>query len=517
MPKLNKTEIRLIVFACIVYLCVGCIKAFCAERAVDVDGIYNSCCRVYNGNTAGSGTCFFFDDEGNAYILTNYHVARTSDCTVQFFPNGEPISLKAQNVWHAYDQSSSLDAVILRVNSSDARNIKNYVPLWTGGDEGITTEECMYSAGCPSAKWLRAVKGRIRKDGNGVVFKPTPYGGQSGSGLIIERNNEPWVGALLTWRTMDEGREDYGGLAQPIKRVLNAMSGNVSNEHNPLPASAIECPEDLRYENKNEVKTGGDEVYVNGVRAWECATQRKYSVEFWHISGCIPCQTVQNSWVPQFKQYADVIDKDGLGRDRYTALQLGISQFPTLRVVDEQGNEIKRYVGASDSYRLAILAIIKQNSIANVVTADAKEVVPASGRFGLYDILPKPGENQPKVEEPKVQPKNEEPKVQPKTDEPKDNGRFLHGIIKNELDDVVVQLIQMIEDAVKPLAKYALGIVYLGCLLALLSYKFVVALLKSIAWMFKTMFKKLMNKLFEIKDKTLIAVAEAVNTQKKGK
>ena len=31
------------------------------------------------------------------------------------------------------------------------------------------------------------------------------------------------------------------------------------------------------------------------------------------------------------------------------------------------------------------------------------------------------------------------------------------------------------------------------------------------------MSKKLMDKLFEIKDKTLIAVAEAVNTQKKGK
>lgn len=502
MNKTLRFILQCIIAICMMYFVYGfCKTTYSAEQARNEGDVYDACCRVYNGGTAGSGCCFM-DFNGDCYVLTNYHVAGTNNCKLQFFSNGEPVTVTGINVWHAYNQSQSLDAVILKVPAKEASVIKYYVPMWQGETDIITDEECvMYTAGCPRAKWERLVRGRIKKGNGNCVFKPTPYGGQSGSSIFITRDNTPFIGALLTWRTDEEGNETYGGLAQPIKRVLNAMAGNVANEECELPDNAIECP----------ITAPEDSILINGVYAIECASTEKYKVEVWHMNGCIPCQTVINQWVPEFKKHAEVVLRDGLGADRFNATALGITQYPTMRVIAPNGTEVKRYVGASDSYRLAILATIKANN----VTKSEPKASTGSGGFSLFDNLPK---GTPE-EQPQDQP-DDQPKVQPKSAQPKDGGLIanpLNGIqntIKQELDNAIILILETIEQQLKPLAKYAFLLMFFACLCALLSYKFVVAFLHGIFGIIKWFCKKLFNKAVEIKDKSLLAIADAVNKQK---
>lgn len=199
---------------------------YSAERARNDQDVYNACCRVYSGSYAGSGTAFA-EYGGDLYILTNYHVCGTRAASVQFFADGEPTErINAENVARGYDESRSIDFVILRIKTTP--RARCFVPFWNANDGAPYTsgEAVIATTGSPRAQWLRTVRGRITsaERGKNIVFMPTPYGGQSGSSLVGYDGGLPYIIGLLTWRTDEEGAETAGGLAQPIERVIACLS-----------------------------------------------------------------------------------------------------------------------------------------------------------------------------------------------------------------------------------------------------------------------------------------------------
>ena len=485
-----------------------------AERAISEGDIYNACCRVYAGNVAGSGCAFYQDETGAIYILTNYHVAGTSDCSVHFFYDGDNHILKAKNIWRAYNENKSLDAVILKVEGEQTKHIKHYVPLWTGAEKIVAEEDMqMFTVGGPKALWLRAIRGRIRMGNGNCVFKPTPFGGQSGSSIFIKRGGRWFVGALLTWRSMDEGTEDYGGLAQPIERVTNAMAGNVAEMPDvPLPANATICPWE-------SVPSGGKVIECNGVKMIECAGYAN-TVEIWTMEGCQPCQLVKANYAPTWRKYADVKIRDGMGNDRVNALALGITQFPTIRVVDAGQKEIYRGVGYSYTVHQEVLKIIQKEK-------EIKTVQTNSGRFGLFDKLPKPDDDETPLPDNKEE-DIDTPKTAPRNDGSAGGilggGRLLEGLesqISAAIEATIAPYIAAVMDAIDARInqiKMALfWMCFAGCTAALLCYKFVVGILKAVFACFKWAFKKLVESIKGLGQKSLEAIANAVNEKKTSK
>ena len=373
----------------IIVLSLAMLAGVCvygAERAKDADDCYNASCRVYNitRSAAGSGTCFLCDRQGNCYILTNYHVAGKKDAYLQFFADGVAKEVKGAYVTSGFDETRSLDFTILKVSAADADGvILSYVPLLRGDEDDVAEAYAsddayiMTTAGCPKALYLRNIKGRLRGDGvNNCTFYPTPYGGQSGSG-IIERlsDGQPWVVALLTWRNTNynEGSENWGGMAQPITRVVKALESQASGYEPagtpvPLPDYAAPCGPFKTPDGPRKI------IMPDGVVAVECAQPiaAPLSVELWTIPGCQPCLKAKTEGMPRWQKVGDCIVRDGTV-DRITATALGVSQYPTIRLVDAGQQEVKRYIGYNSGIDAAVMAMLKQYNTATAVPVNAVE------------------------------------------------------------------------------------------------------------------------------------------------
>ena len=514
------TKISKIILTYITLLSLFGASAFCfsAERARTEGDIYNACCRVFNNGVAGSGCCFFQDSDGAVYILTNYHVAGKNDCRVQFFNDGEPLEFLAENVWYCYNQSSSIDVAVLRVNAIDAPKILNYVPLYKDGElgDGIGSEPClMCTTGAPRAQWLRFIRGKIKKVNGNCVFKPTPYGGQSGSSIFVSVDGDWYIGALLTWRTMDEGTEDWGGLAQPISRVLTAMSGKSETSAPSLPDNAIECPLDGY---KTPIKAGGAKQYkdpVTGRVAVECSAP-SLTVEEWSISGCSPCAQAKSLLLPAlYKTGANIVEKDGLGANRFEATALGINSYPTFRITDGAGKELKRYVGYNSYIHAEILAFIQAQKMAPK-KAEVK-AASSTGSFSFLDKLPNIEKGEaPKAEPPKQD--NEEEKETPPPSSLVDKLSLraqLSEALQEVLNDITIALQAKIDD----LKTAFFWLAFVACTLALLCFKAVVSVLKCLVFTVKKTFSFIYTKtktaLGSVKDKVVSDIADKVKEKEK--
>lgn len=324
-----------------------------AERAVNDNDVYNACCRVYSGAYAGSGTAFM-EHNGKIYILTNYHVVADRDATVQFFGDGQASErIEAKNVARGYNNNSSLDYAILSIDATS--RVKNLVPLWRGSEPYRFNSAIIGTTGCPRAEYLRTIRGLVysHNAGDNITFSPTPYGGQSGSSIVSYTNGLPYIVALLTWRTDEEGRESAGGLAQPIERVISDLEGtatasaSIGDARRKTLEWSLEAGKSL----DAEPPTNDDrEVLLNGgaIRAVELATSKPI-LDFYTLgAGCAPCMKLESD-ISRGVFNGFTINKRGQSAS--------VRSYPYIRVLAPDGSVIQSFTGYDETTKELILSV----------------------------------------------------------------------------------------------------------------------------------------------------------------
>lgn len=470
-------------------VCKICCSTTSAKIATNADEAYNACCRVVSNGSAGTGTAFYQSESGEVYILTNYHVSGNRAATVEFFDSGLPVKYNATNVTCGYDQNSSLDYAILKLNAADSSNVKNIIPLWNNSKSLLEQRYCIDTIGCPHALHLRMVRGVIQSfnANSNIVFAPTPYGGQSGSAILGEdKSGRPYVVGLLTWRTDEEGRDSYGGLAQPIARVINDIErrGVSFGESNELPANAVITPYDINTP-RPASENNAPSLLIEGKRAWECSNNKPI-LEVYTIEGCAPCAALK-ARLPEFQKYADVkIYNGGSPSGTYPACYIKSSNgsllYPSL------------IVGFNDTVYSRILTTLKANAVNNAIeesTANNNALPRAPVRQGVFPFaIPRTGEEQ---EPPIIEPKSDGGlfgKLAPKSEEPQEQkrGGLLDGLL---FDNLYSRVVELLNATIKELTLPLLLLVYCACLAAILSAKVARGLLLTFIGIVKKLLKLL--------------------------
>jgi len=160
------------------------------EDPTDEYGYYlDACCRVYAGNSGGSGTCFKIDEQF-VYILTCRHVAGSNKTAkVEFWVDGVVSKKYPAKVVRVL----KVDAAVLTVERKLFEVLPNAIPV---AREGVKSGDVIISVGCPGLSWQSLFEGHVlgevgmSKNYNGGVtsftFVPPPKGGRSGSGIFMD-------------------------------------------------------------------------------------------------------------------------------------------------------------------------------------------------------------------------------------------------------------------------------------------------------------------------------------------
>lgn len=419
---------------------------YSAERASNDQEVYNSCCRVYSGSYAGSGTAFA-EYNNDLYILTNYHVCENRAASVQFFAEGEPTErIPAENIARGYNEQQSIDFVVLRIKATP--RTRHFVPFWNdaNGEPYTSGEAIIGTTGAPRAQWLRTVRGRVvsAERGKNIVFMPTPYGGQSGSSIIGYNDGLPYIIGLLTWRTDAEGAETAGGLAQPIDRIITCLTSETY---------ATRCTAEPRQKNwrTNEynlntpINTGNNNEPVrkitdgDGVTKIECKSVARPIMEIYTMgAGCAPCMALEADVQDGIYNAADVIVR---------GTTPNVSAYPRIILKSPDGFIVRSFTGYNQDTKRAILDIIKRYTIAQeqaqTTTSERKReqvvetlapLTPPADVGCLPFAIPKNDAPQKQVE----------PPATPPADEPKRGGIFggLKNDLRGELDDLTDNMMQ---------------------------------------------------------------------------
>ena len=204
--------------------------------AVAPADIIDATCRVKKQTSqgrSGIGTgCVFHVQGGNAYVLTNYHVAGQVGGQVQvtFWRSGyRSVPATGRVVWAAYTRGAPRDISVVEVSLAQLGGwAPAPVPLAT---EDIRPGDPIVSTGCSKGNWPSTWRGHVKSIRQGTLhFSPPPAGGRSGS-AIFSADGQTIVG-LLAWRTdsSDSEREDSGasGIAMLVSEVRAAAAGRAS-------------------------------------------------------------------------------------------------------------------------------------------------------------------------------------------------------------------------------------------------------------------------------------------------
>ncbi len=206
-------------------------------KSLTMDEALEGVCRVNTDGARGSGTVFS-EDEDKYYVLTNGHVVgRASRGYLEFFQDGyKSAMIPFKTEYSAYEEGTALDLAVVSVKKKYFGHYPpRVIPLAPKGTS-VKANDLVMAGGCPSAQWACAWKGRvIRNHGATVSFNAAPIGGQSGSGVLVDIQDEKGekhtrIGILLAWRVgdgawTDDGPTDYGaGLS--LKQIYSIIEGN---------------------------------------------------------------------------------------------------------------------------------------------------------------------------------------------------------------------------------------------------------------------------------------------------
>jgi hypothetical protein len=225
--------------------------------------IMESACRIEVRGASGSGTTIF-EDKNSYYILTNAHVVgQNTNASVEWFlPHGYKTNkIPGIVIWKAHQNRTDIDLAIIKVNKSSVGKYKpRIIPLVP---DGYVLKRGMHisTAGCPGARWLSIREGMILENsGSRILFMPSPVGGQSGSGVIVnvrDKNGEQHsrVGAVLTWGVGNSGRDSNGFDIQKSGGVLVQSFHNIIKGRKVAPQTIPPNYIEIATKTKNEICT----------------------------------------------------------------------------------------------------------------------------------------------------------------------------------------------------------------------------------------------------------------------
>lgn len=234
------------------------LKAVANVRNEDrFDQITRATVRVTVSGVCGSGTVVGRDNDGNAIVLTNAHVAGTTrGRTVsleRWNPDGSSERGQGSIIAAGYGRGMSVDFALLKCNSEFATDVTP-IPL---ADRYPDTKRSVTTFGCPRCEWpsLQVLK-LNRSEGQVLTWKPEAIGGRSGSSLIEQTEAGPRVVGLLTWGGGGEG------LGQSTPFLLSAMRGKLPQSLETLPHGVHEVAwEDHDSKESKSILTRFDEKF----------------------------------------------------------------------------------------------------------------------------------------------------------------------------------------------------------------------------------------------------------------
>jgi len=210
-----------------------------------IDDSHEAACRVRAGNGVGSGTCFLIGENGDAFFLTNHHVAgkKNSNVQIEVWRDGKLQPALPGRVVLALINSGYVDVAVVRVGAQELSKYgkQKLIPISLPSDPA-PKYSTIVSRGCPGGTWQTQFIGSVfQKDDSTIKFYPRPAGGRSGSS-ILDPETAKIVG-LLAWSSGKPSHEQHGvdgytnasghGVAMTRDVIWNALQGKMT-------ASALE-------------------------------------------------------------------------------------------------------------------------------------------------------------------------------------------------------------------------------------------------------------------------------------
>lgn len=241
---------KCIVFAMLVALLWWSVSS---GATLNLNQVTEASARVRCGSAIGSGTVVSLEN-GKYWILTNGHVVSEGpkEVGLTFYRRGvKSQEVKGEVVWSAFNKGTSLDFAFITV---DANVFGNYpprvIPVLPSSNE-LVRGEFYQSAGAPQGNGGFAVEGRILKvEADTCLFRPYPFSGQSGSGIIVLRKDReniyPFVGGLITWALEEDGLKMGGGVLTSKLRAMtksrNETFVRIPAHYVPTSFIELQCP-----------------------------------------------------------------------------------------------------------------------------------------------------------------------------------------------------------------------------------------------------------------------------------
>jgi hypothetical protein len=160
-----------------------------------IDPTHEACCRVRAGSGLGSGTCFLVSESGDAYFLTNYHVAgkKNSNVKIELWRSGKLQPPLNGRVVLAIINDGYVDGAVVRVAADEVNKYgtQAYIPI-SLPSEPAPDYSTILSRGCPGGTWQTQFIGSVfDKTADVIKFHPRPGGGRSGSSVIDPSTGKP--------------------------------------------------------------------------------------------------------------------------------------------------------------------------------------------------------------------------------------------------------------------------------------------------------------------------------------
>lgn len=211
------------------YLILLCVPSAACAETLKLEQLSNSVCRVisksYTDTGYGSGT-FFMEDENYYYVLTNGHVVgKANSLAIQFVKAGEYLpEVSAKLKWAHWVYNTSIDIAILSVSKANVKDIRPRIIPLANYNTAVPKGTLVFGAGFPASRWLQSWECKIANNrGNIYDITMPPEGGQSGSGVLMNINDNTYIIGIVTWRYEEEGN-NHGG-AVSISRIREVFRG----------------------------------------------------------------------------------------------------------------------------------------------------------------------------------------------------------------------------------------------------------------------------------------------------
>lgn len=201
--------------------------AACEANAAKLDATYDAACRVSQDDGVGSGVVFEIGEQ-EVFVLTNAHVAKSKNVTVEFWRRGfRSVRLPGRVIIRHVRADVAVVAVCKALFRSAVPRAVRLAPR----GYRVRVGQTITSVGCAQGTWATGFVGHVTGErGTSIAFQPVIANGRSGSALCDE---DGLIIGLIQARWEKPGEEC--GLALPVENIYRALNLDGMGQHDPQP------------------------------------------------------------------------------------------------------------------------------------------------------------------------------------------------------------------------------------------------------------------------------------------